>query len=202
MPHSNSRGPSRRSLALTMATLAAAAVFAAEVPQAIAVGKPAPDFTLPGSDGSTHALSDLRSSKGVVIIFVSTRCPVSNAYNERMARLADTYSSKGIRFVGINANKAEQPEEIADHARKHQWSFPVLKDAGNKVADLYGATVTPEAFVVDPSGVVRYHGRIDDSQDAPAVKARDLDEALDALLAGREVAKKEAKAFGCSIKRG
>ena len=202
MLHTDSRGWIRRSLVLPIACLAAAAVFAAAAPGSAEVGKPAPDFTLPGSDGSSHALADLRSSHGAVVIFVSTRCPVSNAYNERMANLAEAYASKGIRFVGINSNKAEQPEEIAEHARKNQWSFPVLKDAGNKVADLYGATVTPEVFVVDPSGVVRYHGRIDDSQDAAAVKTRDLDEALDALLAGREPARKEAKAFGCSIKRG
>ena len=201
MPLVTSRASIRRSIILPLACLAAAVVFAAE-PASLQVGGPAPDFSLPGSDGATHSLAQAGSAKGTVLIFVSTRCPVSNAYNDRMAELASRYQPQGVRFLGVNSNKAEMPDEIASHAKDHKLSFPVLKDAGNKVADLYGASVTPEAFVIDPSGVLRYHGRIDNSQDRGDVKSRDLAEALDALLAGKEIQPKEAKAFGCSIKRG
>ena len=191
----------RRPVVLALGCAIAAAALAAE-PVRLEVGKPAPDFSLPGPDGASHSLKQQGSSKGVVVIFVSTRCPVSNAYNDRMAQLASEYQSRGIQFLGVNANKAEDPTEIASHAKDHNWTFPVLKDAGNKVADLYGASVTPEAFVIDAGGVLRYHGRIDDSQDPSAVKSQDLKDALDALLGSKEVARKEAKAFGCSIKRG
>jgi peroxiredoxin len=195
------RAARRRSIVLSLACLAAAAAFAAE-PARLHVGRPAPDFSLPGSDGATHSLAQAGSAKGTVVIFLSTRCPVSNAYNDRMAEIASRYQPQGVRFLGVDANKEETPAEIASHAKSHNWSFPVLKDAGNKVADLYGASVTPEVFLIDPSGALRYHGRIDDSQDPEGVKSRDLGEALDALLAGREIQHKEAKAFGCSIKRG
>ncbi|MFQ5701301.1 MAG: redoxin domain-containing protein, partial [Acidobacteriota bacterium] len=121
--------------------------------------------------------------------------------NERMVALAEEYQAKGFRFLGINSNRAEDADAMRDHARRHDWSFPVLKDAGNVIADRLGASVTPEAFVIDRSGVLRYHGRIDDSQDPAGVTREDLHDALEAILAGKEVAKKEAKAFGCSIKR-
>ncbi|HKY30995.1 MAG TPA: thioredoxin family protein [Candidatus Polarisedimenticolia bacterium] len=189
--------------AAASAMLAAAFAFAqGNVTPAALIGKPLPDFTLTDYEGKSHTLSQHRDAKGVVLIFVSTRCPVSNAYNQRMVKLAADYQPKGFRFLGVNANKAELPEELAQHARKNDWNFPVLKDTGNKVADQLGATVTPEVYLVDSAGVLRYHGRIDDSQDAPAARQHDLREALDALLAGQEVARKEAKAFGCTIKRG
>jgi peroxiredoxin len=191
-----------RALCLTLLAACAALPVLADAPAGLAVGQSVPDFKLSAHDGSEHALAQYKSSKAVVLIFVSTRCPVSNAYNERMVALAAEYQPRGVQFLGINANKAETPEEMGKHASANQWNFPVLKDTGNKVADLLSASVTPEVFVVDPSGKLRYHGRIDDSQDAPAVKSQDLREALDALLAGRELARTEAKAFGCTIKRG
>jgi peroxiredoxin len=191
-----------RVLCLTILAACAALPALAEAPAGLAVGQAVPGFTLTAHDGSQHALSQYKSSKAVVLIFVSTRCPVSNAYNERMVSLAAAYQPRGVQFLGINANKAETPEEMGKHARDNQWNFPVLKDTGNKVADMLAASVTPEVFVIDPSGTLRYHGRIDDSQDAPAVKSQDLRDALDALLAGRDIARTEAKAFGCSIKRG
>jgi peroxiredoxin len=165
------------------------------------VGQPVPDFKLTAYDGTQHSLAQYRSSKGTVLIFVSTKCPVSNAYNDRMVALAAAYQPKGITFLGINANKAETPDDMAAHARDHKWNFPVLKDTGNKVADQLSASVTPEVFLVDSTGTLRYHGRIDDSQDEAAVKSHDLQEALDAFLAGKDLPRAEAKAFGCSIKR-
>jgi peroxiredoxin len=165
------------------------------------LGKPVPDFKLADTEGKEHSPSQYLSGKGVVLIFVSTRCPVSNAYNERMIKLAAEYQAKGFQFLGINANKAEDTTEMASHAKNNKWNFPVLKDAGNVVADKLNASVTPEVYVLDPAGILRYHGRIDDSQDPALVKIEDLKAALDALLGSHEVAKKESKAFGCSIKR-
>jgi peroxiredoxin len=180
--------------------LAVAAAPAAD----LKIGAPAPDFTLPSaSDGRMVALKDLLSkNKAVAVIFVATKCPVSNAYNDRMAALGKEYAAKGIAVVGINSNRAELAPEVAAHAKEHGFTFPVVKDEGNKVADAYGAQKTPEVFVISPKGDLLYHGRIDESQDDPkGVKFPDLRNALEAILAGKPVPVAETKAFGCTIKR-
>jgi peroxiredoxin len=168
------------------------------------IGAPAPDFTLPAaSDGKAVALKDLLAkNKAVAVVFVATKCPVSNAYNTRMAALGKEYAAKGIPLVGINSNKTEPAAEVKEHAEKHGFTFPVLKDEGNRIADAYGATKTPEVFVIDPKGNLIYHGRIDENQDEPAnVKSPDLRNALEAILGGKPVPAAETKAFGCTIKR-
>jgi peroxiredoxin len=182
------------------ALLLAPAAFGAE----LRVGAPAPDFTLPlAADGTKVALKDLLArNKAVAVIFVATKCPVSNAYNERMAQLGKEYAAKGVAVVGVNSNKTEPAAEVAAHARQHGFTFPVVKDEGNKVADAYGAQKTPEVYVLSPKGDLLYHGRIDESQDDPKnVKSPDLRNALEAILAGRPVPAAETKAFGCTIKR-
>ncbi len=173
----------------------------AGTPTTLEVGAKVPEFTLKDVDGKSHSLSDHLASKYVALIFVSTRCPVSNAYNERMVKLQTDYASRGITFLGINSNVKEDVEEIKEHAGENGFTFAILKDVDNVVADLYSATVTPEVFVLDNKGVLRYHGRIDDSRDSDEVSAWDLRVALDALLSGKDVARAETKAFGCSIKR-
>lgn len=167
------------------------------------VGDTLADFTLPdAATGASHSLKDLaRGEKAVAFIFVSTQCPVSNAYNERMEKIAEDYSSKGIRVVGINANKAEPTDDIVSHAKANNLTFPILKDSGNKIADRLDAQVTPEVFLVDPNGVLLYHGPIDDKQNPSAVTHTYLKDALDAVISGQAVAVKSARAFGCSIKR-
>jgi len=167
------------------------------------VGAPAPAFTLTTVDGKTFSLADAaRSHKAVVVMFIATKCPYSNAYNDRMRDMAAAYEKQGVLFAGINSNKTEPAEEVIDHAKKHGFAFPLMKDPDNKVADLYEARHTPEIFVVDPDGKLRYHGRIDENYEEPArVTSPDLKNALDALIAGRPIAKAETKAFGCSIKR-
>ena len=167
----------------------------------VEVGKKAPAFTLKDADGKERTLDGFLQNKYTVLMFIATQCPVSNAYNERMADLGKNYSSKEIAFVGINSNKQEDVEEIKEHSAKHGFTFPVLKDWNNVVADAYGAQVTPEVFVLDGKGVIQYHGRIDDSKNGGNVKTQDLRETLDALLAGKAVPRTETKAFGCSIKR-
>jgi peroxiredoxin len=167
------------------------------------IGAPAPEFTLSTVDGKTFSLTDAaRSHKAVVVMFIATKCPYSNAYNDRMRDMAAAYAKQGILFAGINSNKSEPADEVVAHARQHGLAFPLMKDPNNKVADLYDARHTPEIFVVDPEGKLRYHGRIDENYEDPSkVTSPDLKNALDAMLAGRQIAKAETKAFGCSIKR-
>jgi len=188
-------------------TLLAAAVFASLAGLARAsspeIESAAPDFTLQTIDGKTLSLADAaKTHKAVVVMFIATKCPYSNAYNDRMRDMAAAYSGKGVLFVGINSNKTEPLAEVIAHAKEHGLTFPIAKDPDNKVADLYGAGHTPEVYVVTPDGKLRYHGRIDEnSENASKVTSPDLKNALDELLANKTVARAETKAFGCSIKR-
>jgi len=166
-----------------------------------AIGSTVEDFKLPDASGKEHSLASLKGKNGTVLIFVSVQCPVSNAYNERMAKLAKDYAARGVAVVGINSNVAETPEAIKRHAAENGLDFPVLKDAGNRIADRLGAQVTPEAYFLDASNKLVYRGRIDNSRNGDSINSEELREALDAVLGGKAVAKPEARAFGCSIKR-
>lgn len=168
---------------------------------AVEVGKQAPSFTLKDADGKDHSLDEYLAKKYAVVMFIATQCPISNDYNERMVELYNDFAPKGIAFVGINSNKQEDAEEVKEHAAKNGFTFDVVKDWNNVVADAYGAQVTPEIFVLDQKATVLYHGRIDDSRNPEKITSRDLREALTALLAGESIAKSVTKAFGCTIKR-
>jgi peroxiredoxin len=159
------------------------------------------NFTLNDYNGFPYSLAQYHSSPAIVLIFISTKCPVSNAYDERMVSLYKEYLSRGVVFLGINANSQENAEDIKSHAHEHGFLFPVLKDKDNIIADKLKASVTPEVFVCDSSLTVLYHGRIDDSRREADVTSRDLHSALDGILSGKPVAVTETKAFGCSIKR-
>ena len=198
-----------RNLSIMLASLllVAGAIFATaayaegKVPAAPAIGSTIEDFTLPDADNKEHSLKSLAGKNGTVLLFVSVQCPVSNDYNERMEKLAADYRAKGIAVIGINSNVAEDTAAIKAHAAEHKLSFPILKDAGNKIADKLGANVTPEAYFLDASNKLLYHGRIDNARNVALLETSDLRNALDAALAGKAVEKTEAKAFGCSIKR-
>ena len=168
----------------------------------VAIGAVVPDFTLPDADGREHSLASLKGSKGTVLIFVATGCPISNAYNGRMQKLAEEYKAKGVNVVGINSNSTEPAAEVKSHAAEKGLAFTILKDAGNAVADRFNAQVTPEAYLLDASGKLVYHGRIDNSRFGYVITSTELRDAIEATLAGKPVEKAEAKAFGCSIKRG
>ncbi len=159
------------------------------------------DFTLEDYNGVKHSLVEFKSSKAIVIMFMATQCPVSNAYNERMEALQKDYTSKGVTFVGINANKQESVDEIKNHAKEHGFTFTILKDWNNVVADKLGASVTPEIYLLNSNFELLYHGRIDDSQRENKVSSKDLRTALDLALGGKPITVRETKAFGCSIKR-
>ena len=183
------------------AVLATGARAEGEVPAPPAIGATIEDFTLPDVDNKDRSLKSLAGKNGTVLLFIAVQCPVSNAYNERMAKLAEDYQAKGIAVVGINSNVAEDAAAVKAHAAEHKLSFPILKDPGNKIADRLGAAVTPEAYFIDANNKLLYHGRIDNSRNAEQINSNDLRNALDAALAGKAVEKTEARAFGCSIKR-
>ena len=187
---------------LAIALLVNARPLVADIPAAPIIGSTIADFTLPDASGAAHTLASLRGSKGTVLIFIATQCPVSNGYNERMEKLAQDFRARGINVIGINANSTESVADVKDHAAKNNLTFTILKDNGNKVADLLGATRTPEAYFLDASNKLLYHGRIDNSRDITQVNSSELRDALEATLAGKPVAKATANAFGCSIKRG
>ncbi len=176
--------------------LSAGVLFAQE----FKVGSKVSDFQLQDLDGKPAAFSALRGPV-TVVTFISTQCPVSNGYNQRMNALFNDYSAKGVKFIFVNANQNERASEVRQHAKNAGFAFPVYKDANNVVADRFGAEVTPENYVIASSGVVRYHGSIDDSQNEARIRTRGLRLALDAVLAGKPVEIAETKAFGCSIKR-
>jgi peroxiredoxin len=172
-----------------------------EVPAPPAIGATVDEFNLPDVNGQEHTLKSLKGKNGTVLIFIAVQCPVSNAYNDRMEKLAEDYKDKGIAVIGINANSSEDAATVKAHAAEKHLTFTILKDAGNKVADKLGAARTPEAYFLDANNKLLYHGRIDNSQNPEAIESNDLRNALDSSLAGKPIEKPEAKAFGCSIKR-
>ena len=160
------------------------------------------EFTLSDIYKKEHSLSDYKDSKAILILFIATQCPVSNAYNTRMVGLYTQYHEKDIAILGINSNKQESLDECKEHAEKHGFKFPVLKDEKNVIADMFEASVTPEAYVLNPESYeILYHGRIDDSRNEDNVESKDLAKALDEILAGKNVTVTKTKAFGCTIKR-
>jgi len=159
------------------------------------------DFTLADVNGNKHSLSDFKDSKAIVIMFVATECPVSNDYNPRMENLFKKYGQKEIAFLGINSNKAESVEMIKEHAEENGLTFTILKDEKNIIADKFEASFTPEVYVLNSDFNILYHGRIDNARKESEVETKDLENALNEILAGKEVVKKETKAFGCTIKR-
>jgi len=174
---------------------------ASDLPAPPAIGTMIDDFNLPDADGVPHTLASLKGKNGTVVIFIATRCPVSNAYNDRMEKLYEDYEAKGVNVIGINANSTEPAAEVKTHAAEKGLKFTILKDDGNKIADRLGAAHTPEAYVLDAKGKLVYHGRIDNSQKVEGITSNDLRDALDEMIAGKAVSKTGGAAFGCSIKR-
>ena len=167
----------------------------------VTVGSKVADLPFTTLDGKPASLYHFAGQRGTLLIFVATRCPVSNDYNQRMAELARDYTARGFAVIGVNANRNEPPEEVAQHAAEKGLVFTILKDLDDRVADLFGASVTPEAFLFDTSWTLRYHGRIDDSRNPANITTRDLRAALDAVAEGKPAPVAETKAFGCTIKR-
>ncbi|MCC2670975.1 MAG: resA 3, partial [Armatimonadetes bacterium] len=155
--------------------------------------------------GGMRSLGEFKERKALAIVFLGTDCPIANSYAPELAALAREYGARGVQVVGVNANPDEPAAAVAQHARAYSLGFPVLKDDKQALADLLGARVTPEAFVLDEAREVRYRGRIDDRYKSRtksgSAGVHDLREALDAVLAGKPVKVAEVPAFGCAIAR-
>ena len=161
------------------------------------VGAVAPDFGMTTVDGKRFSLTQAeKSHSAVVILFLSTICPYSNYYNDLIRDMASEYTKRNVLFVGVNSGGLETAEEIRAHAREHGHAFEIIRDADSRIAELLDARRTPEVFLVDSSGTLRYHGRI-----ASKISSPDLMSAIDALLAGQPIHPAETKAFGCAIPR-
>jgi peroxiredoxin len=181
--------------------------FAAKdaVATAANLGKTIPNFTLKDTAGRDVALASFQDKKAVVVIFIGTECPINNAYMPRLMELQRAYGDRSVQFVAINSNQQDDAQRVAQHAKENEISFPVLKDWGNTVSDLFAADRTPEAFVLDGQRAIRYRGRIDDQFGVGYKRARpnrkDLEVALEEVLAGKKVSLALTQVAGCFIAR-
>lgn len=199
-----------RSLCILM--LAAAAVIGstatAEEAAAptLAQTLPARDVQMKNVDGQQLSLGALMGKQGTLVIFTCNACPFAKAWEQRIVQIGNSYSQKGIGVIAINSNDPGRVpddgfEPMQKRAKERGLTFPYVMDETSGVARAFGATRTPEVFLYDGGAKLVYHGTIDDNyEQADKVQKPYLKEALDALLAGREIADKETKAVGCSIK--
>jgi peroxiredoxin len=170
----------------------------------LTVGEPAPPFELPDVSGNPVRL-DPAAAAATVVVFTANGCPYARAWHERIQDVARDYADRDVTVLQVVSNDdADHPEDSGDAMRQRvaagDFAGPLLHDADQSVAQAYGATATPEVFIVDRKGVVRYHGAPDGDYDDPALAAGWLREALDDVLAGRAVARPSTSPAGCSIK--
>ncbi|RME72189.1 MAG: thioredoxin family protein [Chloroflexi bacterium] len=170
------------------------------------IGDKAIPFALPGVDGEEHALADYADKKVLVVVFSCNHCPYVRAWEDRMVQIQADYADKGVQFLVINANDAQKYpddsfEKMKERAQEKGFNFPYLYDETQEIARFYGAERTPEFFVFDSKGILRYHGALDDNYDDPsAVKQHYLRDALDAVLAGQTPPVQETPPVGCTVK--
>jgi peroxiredoxin len=176
----------------------------------VKVGEKAPDFTLKNLKDESVSLSKLLADKKqlVVLEWFNPDCPVSRAYHAAddsvMSKLAAAYAEKGVTWIAINSGAAGKEGSGKERNLKAVdelgVKYPVLLDENGAVGKLYGARTTPHMFVIDKDGVVRYAGAIDNGSAKAKGDTNYVKDALDALLAGKDVAVKEAHPFGCGVK--
>ena len=166
----------------------------------------APDFDLPGVDGRNHCLADFADAEILIVVFSCNHCPYVIGSEDRMIRLHADYAPKGVAMVAINSNETENhPSDSFDHmverAQAKDFAFPYLRDESQEVAMAYGALRTPHYFVFDRQRVLRYTGRMDDNPRQPGQETtRELRDALDALLEGKEPPLAVTNPIGCNVK--
>jgi thiol-disulfide isomerase/thioredoxin len=185
-------------------------------PKPIEPGTKAPDFNLPGTNGKNYTLDDFKQNEFLVIIFTCNHCPTAQAYEDKFIEIVDNYKDKGIGFVAISPNAddaislselgysdmGDSLEEMKLRAEQKGYNFPYLYDGKTQKATLaYGPLATPHVFVFDKNRILKYSGRIDDTEN-PYIepKTKDLITVLDALIAGNPSPIDKTKTFGCSIK--
>ncbi len=167
------------------------------------VGDTATDFKLKNTDGRMVSMSDFKDAHGFIVIFDCNTCPYSKVYNERIIALNEKYTSKGFPVIAINANdgSGDSYDDMVSVAKKKDYKFPYLFDETQKVARTYGATNTPHVFILTKELKVAYIGTIDDNaRDAEAVTRHYVEDAVEALIAGRPVPLTKTKAIGCGIR--
>ena len=167
------------------------------------IGDAAPAWTkLPGTDGKTHSLSDLKDKHVVVVVFTCNSCPYAVDYEDRLIAFHKKFASRNVALVAINVNKV--PEDalpaMKKKARQKKFPFVYLFDASQKIAKDYGAFFTPEFFVLNKQRKIVYMGSMDDNPDLKKVKTHYLETAVANVLAGRGVKKSETIPFGCRIR--
>lgn len=173
------------------------------------LGSKALPFDLPGVDGKQYTLDSFHNKKALLVIFMCNHCPYVIAVQDRINDLAKRYGSEGLAVIGINPNDPEKyPEDSMEamqvRARVKDYQFVYVQDLTQKVAKAYDAVCTPDPYLyenVDGDFLLRYRGRIDDSWKDPAlVKKKDLEEAIQAILANKTVVTDQTPSMGCSIK--
>jgi peroxiredoxin len=190
-------------------------VASATDPEPLPIGSKAPDFSLPGVDGKTYALSDFSSFKVLAIIFTCNHCPTAQAYEDRIKQMVVDYKSRGVSVVAISPNDplcvrldemgytdlGDTFDDMKIRAKDKEFNFPYLYDGANSEASMkYGPQATPHVFIFDESRKLRYTGRIDDGEKPGTAKTHDTRNAIEALLNNQPVAVEKTKTFGCSIK--
>ncbi|WP_291858507.1 thioredoxin family protein [Marinilabilia sp.] len=186
------------------------AVFSASISgQGYVPGDEARDFRLKNVDESLVSLADFPDAKGFIVIFTTNHCPYAVAYEDRIIEMDKEFKSQGYPVIAINPNDpetypADSFENMKVRAQKKGFTFPYLFDETQEIAKSYGAKRTPHVYLVAKESeklVVKYMGAIDDNyQDASEVKEKYVANAIASLEAGKQVAPKETKAIGCSIK--
>lgn len=184
-------------------------------PEPLAIGAKAPDFCLPGIDGKAHCLAEYADSKILVIVFTCNHCPTAQLYESRIKQLAADYRDRGVALVAIEPNspRAVRLDEMAYtdvgdsfddmkiRAAYRKFNFPYLYDGETQaVAKAYGPAATPHVFIFDAERKLRYQGRVDNNPREPLVTVRDARNAIDALLAGKEMPLTKTPSVGCSTK--
>jgi peroxiredoxin len=173
---------------------------------ALKLNEQAKPFTLPGIDDKSHSLSDYKGKEAVAVIFSCNHCPYVKAWEDRMVDIQRDYGPKGAQLIVINSNDVSKvPDDsfpkMKERATEKGFNFPYLFDESQAIAQAYGAERTPEVFLFDRQGQLRYHGAIDDNYDDPgAVKDHYLRNALDAVLGTRPLSVATTQPRGCTIK--
>lgn len=170
------------------------------------VGDRAPDFELPGVDDEVHHLTPYcQKYQAIATIFMSNACPVVQGYLERLKHLQNEFQTQNVIFIGINANDADKVpqdsfENMKTFAAQQELNFPYLRDPSQDVARSFGATTTPEVFLLDRGGFIRYRGAIDDNPEFPEkVEHFYLQDAIAAVLQNRDVSPQSTEAIGCAL---
>jgi len=185
----------RRTFVFLSLALLCAPAYSAE----LEIGAKAPEFkNLPGVDGKSYSLGDMKDAKAVVVCFTCNICPVAVAYEDRFVEFTKKYADKGVKFVAINANrKTEDISAMKTRAEEKGFNFPYTFDASGKLATEYGARVTPTLYVLDNNRNLVYVGSFDDKQTGPTKNY--VEDAVKAVLAGKKVEFTNSKAFGCGV---